>query len=129
MKTVKDLRNAISRMALHLNPGGVLVVEPFLFRDAIRDRHPSALLVQEPKRKLSRLSVTRLSARQCTWTFYYTLATEDGIKRFTERHTFGLFSRSDYVGAFEGSGLNVQFKTPGLTGRGLFVGVKALSHN
>ena len=46
------------------------------------------------------------------------------LRHFTERHELGLFSEQEHMQAFRKAGLDVSYDHPGLTGRGLYIGVK-----
>lgn len=54
MTTLRKLRRAVRNMSLHLNPGGVLIVEPWITpRNFIRGRI-GAVYVNEAKLKIAR---------------------------------------------------------------------------
>ena len=125
MRTRRDLRRAVGTMAGHLKPGGVLLVEPFLFVDDLKLGQASARFVDLPDLKIARMSVTEIRARTCVWDFRYLVATSGGgVQRFSERHVFSLFSKGDYLEAFRLAGLETDFDEQGLAGRGLFIGLR-----
>ena len=61
--TLDRLDAAISAMAAHLEPGGVLLVEPWLQPHVWQDGHLSALFVDEADVKLARLGVATTEGR------------------------------------------------------------------
>ena len=57
--TVERLDDAIAAMAAHLNPGGVLIVEPWLTPEAWMADRPHLLSVDEPDLKIARMTHLR----------------------------------------------------------------------
>jgi hypothetical protein len=58
-----------------------------------------------------------------TLDFHYLVGTPEGVESFTERHELGLFTRRQYLRAFEAAGLRAEHDPQGLCGRGLYVAV------
>jgi hypothetical protein len=56
--------------------------------------------------------------------FHYLVGEASGIRHFSERHELGLFTEADYIAAFEAAELDPLHDPEGLTGRGLYVGVR-----
>jgi SAM-dependent methyltransferase len=123
VRTEEQLRSAITSMARHLEPDGVLVVEPWLAPDDWRDRHVGAVFVDEPELKIARMNVAQREGDVSIVDFEYLVATPDGIERFTEHHELGLFTVEQYLEAFRSAGLEVEYDAEGPMGRGLYVGV------
>jgi SAM-dependent methyltransferase len=121
VKTLPRLQQAIRCMSQHLNPGGVLVVEPWFSPDTWNVGSVHALLVDQPELKIARMSVSEREDRLSRNEFHYLVATADGVRYFTERHELGLFTQEEYTRAFQASGLGVAFDPDGLTGRGLYI--------
>jgi ubiquinone/menaquinone biosynthesis C-methylase UbiE len=124
VRTVARLRRAVANMARHLQPGGVLVVEPWLFPDVYKPGHIHGQFVDRPQLKLARMSVSGLEGRLSVLDMHYLVTTPSGTDRFTERHQIGLFTPEEYEEAFRAAGLRVAFDPTGLTGRGLYAGVQ-----
>ena len=123
MLTVEGVSAAIAAMARHLEPGGVLVVEPWLTPEAVRVPHVGAVFVDEPELKIARMNNIEVDGRISSFVFQYLVGTPAGIERFTERHELGLFTREEQLAAFRAAGLAVEHDEEGLMGRGLYVGV------
>ena len=120
--TVERLREAIAAMAAHLNPGGVLIVEPWLTPDVwIADR-PHLLSVDEPDLKIARMTLSGREGRLAIMQFEYLVGTPTGIEAFSERHEAALFTDEEYRQAFVAAGLSVEHDSEGLIGRGLYIG-------
>jgi SAM-dependent methyltransferase len=96
---------AVAQMARHLNARGVLIVEPFLDASVFRPGHVDAIFVDEPDRKIARMSVSKQMGKIAILDFHYLVATLQGVERLFERHEMGLFDEATYRGAFEAAGL------------------------
>jgi SAM-dependent methyltransferase len=112
---------AIAAMAAHLEPGGVLVVEPWLTPDDWIVGRPHVLTVDEPELKISRMNVSTREGRLAIMHFHYLVGTPDGVQRFEERHEAALFTDEEYRAAFAAAGLAVDHDDQGLIGRGLYL--------
>jgi SAM-dependent methyltransferase len=125
MRTVEELEAAVAAMARHLEPGGVLLVEPWLTPEAVRVPHVAAVFVDEPELKIARLNNIEVEERRSSFDFHYLVGTSDGVEHFTERHDLTLFTREEQLAAFQAAGLAVEHDEEGLMGRGLYIGVAA----
>lgn len=125
VRTVPRLEQAIATMARHLLPGGVLLVEPWFTPDQWKPGLVSALHVDEPDLKITRMSISESQGRLSFFVFHYLVGTPEGITHFTERHELGLFTHEEYLKAFRSAGLEVSHDPEGLDGRGLYIGLKA----
>lgn len=118
------LNTALACFARHVRTGGVVVVEPWLLPEAFRDGHVHALLVDEPDLKICRMNANTRDGRRVRMAFHYLIGTPDGVEWAKETHDTFLFTHEEYLAAFAGAGLRVDFDEEGLMGRGLYIGVK-----
>jgi SAM-dependent methyltransferase len=116
------LRSAIAAMAHHLEPGGVLVVEPWLSPEVWVDRHVGAVFVDEPELKIARTNVGQREGDVSIFEFEYLVGTPNGLERFNERHELGLFTVEQCLEAFQAAGLEADHDPEGPMGRGLYIG-------
>jgi SAM-dependent methyltransferase len=120
--TVDRLTQAITAMAAHLEPHGVLVLEPWLSPEAWVVGRPHLVSVDEPDLKIARMNVSDVNGRLAIMEFFYLVGTPNGIEQFSERHEAALFTDDEYRQAFEAASLAVEHDQDGLTGRGLYIG-------
>ena len=100
VRTVERLRRAVANLARHLAPGGVLVVEPWLFPDVYKPGHIHGQFVDRPALKVARVGRSGLEGNLSVLDLHYLVATPSGVDRFTERHEIGLFAPEEYEAAF-----------------------------
>ena len=123
-KTVPRLRDAVLNISNHLESWGVVIIEPWLMPDVYEAGKVYATFVDKPDLKIARMNISGIEEGLSILDFHYMVATAEGIEHFTERHELGLFSHEDYMQALEASGLSVTHDPEGLTGRGLYIGVR-----
>lgn len=124
MRTPENLDRAVATMAGHLQPGGLLVVEPFFTPDTWEPGQPRSLFVDQENLKIARMDVPGADGNVAIIDFHYLVGTPEGIEHFTEQHELGLFTDEEYRGSLAAAGLVVEHDPEGLFGRGLFIGSK-----
>ena len=127
VKTVPNLKKAVSNMCRHLKPGGVLVIEPWFTPE---DWHPGkvhATFVDEPELKLARINTSGQEGLLSFFVFHYLVGTPEGVEHFEERHELGLFTIDEYKLALSDNDLDVVHDPDWLNFRGLYLGLKPLS--
>jgi len=121
--TVERLRRAISSLARHLSPGGVVLVEPWFSPEAPLDPL-SQMSVDLPNLKVARIVATQTIGNRYVAHFHYLIGKPGGVDYLVERHELGLFTRDEYRAAFEAAGVEAALDPKGLIGRGLWIGIK-----
>jgi SAM-dependent methyltransferase len=121
LPSLRALRVAIRRMSCHLNPGGVLVVEPWWFRDQFIDGYVAADVVEIDARSVARVSRTKEDAGRAVMDIHYVVADGQKIEHFTETHSFGLWSRQDYLDSFTSAGCSADYVGETRSGYGMFI--------
>lgn len=119
--TESELRSAIAAMARHVEPGGVLAVEPWLTPERYETPHLGSRFVDEDKLAIARMNIAEHGDGTSVMVFHYLVGTPERIEHFTERHELGLFTQEQMVAAFGAAGLAVEHDPEGLMGRGLYV--------
>ena len=124
MVTVDRLRAAVAAMARHLEPGGVLVVEPWILPGNWTEPGTTfATVVEDGDRRLVRVVASYRDGDVSRLNMHYVIAEPGRIETADEEHLLGLFSKDDYVDAFRAAGLSPSWDDDGLIGRGLVVGL------
>ncbi len=127
VKTIPRLNQAIGNMARHLKPGGVLLVEPWFTPEKWNTGSVHASFVDQPDLKIVRMNISKRKGRLSFFTLHYMVGTPEGIKHFTELHELGLFTVDETLSAFRAAGLEVYHYPEGLTGRGLYAGLRRIT--
>ena len=120
--TEDRLHATLRGFAAHLNPGGVLLVEPWFQPGDMSDKHVMALTGETDDLVVVRLSHTRIIDRLSVLQFEYLVGTDQGLERLSEEHELGLFTREEMESAFTEAGLGVRHEPEGIKKRGLYVG-------
>jgi SAM-dependent methyltransferase len=130
MLSSADLDTAVARMAAHLVPGGVLVVEPWWFPDNFIDGHVGGHLLREDNRVIARITRSTREGLTTRMEIKFVIAESSGIQEFTDVLITSLFTPEEYEAAFERADCTVEF-VPGmkladgrLNAPGLFIGVR-----
>ena len=124
VRTAERLHRAVAAMTRHLEPGGLLVVEPWVLPGKWDPNRLHAVFVDEPDLKVARMSVPPALAREQVLEFHYLVGTREGVEHFTERHELGMFVHDEYLEAFRAAGLEPEHDAGGLMGRGLYLGTR-----
>jgi SAM-dependent methyltransferase len=123
VRTVRRLRSAVAAMAAHLNPGGLLVVEPWIHPEDWQAGTLHAVFVDEPGLKAARIGVSAQRGRLSISDLHFLVATPEGVQRLREKLILGLFTDREYRAAFAAAGLRLEHDPVGLEGRGLYLGL------
>jgi SAM-dependent methyltransferase len=118
---VSDLPRAVDRLAAHVAPGGVLVVEPWLAPEQIRPGHVGLVTAESDLVKVARMTSLQVDGRECLMEFQYLIGRAGAVEHRTERHLTWLWTRDEYARAFADTGLEAVHDEDGLMGRGLWL--------
>jgi SAM-dependent methyltransferase len=126
VRTEEAMRAAVANMARHLRPGGALVIEPWLTPEVFTPGNVHMQAHDEPGLKRVRMGRSWAEGVISTLEFHYLIGTPDGIAHRVEHHVLGLFTHEQMTDAMEAADLRVTHDPKGLTGRGLYVGVRSV---
>ncbi|GIG69451.1 class I SAM-dependent methyltransferase [Phytomonospora endophytica] len=113
---------AVARMAAHLAPGGVLVIENFHQPGEFFDGYRVADGWRDERRAVTRLSVSEHHGAVGVMNMHVMVADDAGVRSFLDRHEMSLYSTADFARAFGAAGLDVA-RVEGILPRALYVGV------
>jgi dTDP-3-amino-3,6-dideoxy-alpha-D-glucopyranose N,N-dimethyltransferase len=126
-RTVAGLDRTVANLARHTRPGGVVLVEPWIFPAAFTDGHLNVVTFASKDLAVARVARTTRRGRLSRLHLEYLVATARRTDHLDETHALGLFTVGEYKRAFVRAGLKVAFDKWGLAGRGLFIGTKPLA--
>ena len=127
MTTYDDLCAAVSCMARHLAPGGVLAIEPWFTPDQWMNHTVHALFIDDPDLKIVRMNTSLVEDSVSIVDLHHLIGTPERTIHFVEEHRLALFTIAQMTSAFESAGLRVAFDSEGITDRGLYVAKRACS--
>lgn len=122
--TPQRLDSAIAAMASHLNPGGILLLEPWLEPHAYIEGTLVHNVAERDGYKVSWMYSSERRELVSRFDIHYLVGHVGGVEHYVERHEMGLFTAEQYTSAFEAAGFEVSYDPEGLFGRGLYLGVK-----
>ena len=107
MADVGQLRAAVARMAAHLAPGGVLVIDGWIRPDAwLPAGSVMAQAETDEDTAVARVVRSRRDGDRTHLEMRYLVATRDGFDTIEENHVLTLFADEDYRSAFEAAGID-----------------------
>lgn len=121
VRTEARLRSAVACMRRHLNPGGVLVIEPWFTPEAYWTGTITANHVDQEELKIAWMYTSEREDAVSVLDMHYMVGKPAGIETFSERHEVGLFTQEQQLDALRDAGLEARYETDGPFGRGLYV--------
>lgn len=119
---VEELNQAVTTMVDHLNPGGVLIIEPWFYPQTWQNGHIAVRYVDEPELKIVRMNTSLTEGRTAVMEMHHLVGRPEKTQHFVETLRLFLFTHQEYLAAFAQAGLHATLDPQGLTGRGLYVG-------
>lgn len=126
VKTRSRLQKAIKTMSKHLFPGGVLLIEPWFTPEQWTVGRVVTIQIDKPDIKIVRMSHSGKKGQVSLLNFHYLIGTSKGVEHSLEMHELALFTHQEYMDAFKAARLQVTHDPEGLSGRGLYIGMKPL---
>lgn len=116
------LHAAIRRMAEHLEPGGLLIVEPALTPDRLQPPQTSVMDFRYGGATVRRTTSARHERDLLRIRFEYEIDHGGRVERLIEEQPIRLFTDGAYRAAFGAAGLEVDLEPHGLAGGGVYLG-------
>lgn len=123
--TKERFGTAIASMARHVEPGGVLMVEPYFTPQSYWVDRVTLNEYKSDDLKIAWMYVSEKVGLIGRQDVHCLVGTPEGVTHFTELHELGLFDRDDYEKAFASAGLQLVYEAEGPSGTGLYMGLKA----
>ncbi len=124
VKTKTRMRKAVRNMANHLQPGGLMILEPWITPANFRKGLIGWDFVDKPNLKIARINISKVKGPISAFEYHYLIGTPGRIQHVTDKVPSGLWTHKEYLDAFHDAGLKARFDIEGLTGRGLYLGIK-----
>ena len=121
-----EMRWAVARLAAHVAPGGVLILDGWVRPDAWHEGSPPQPdIAQDDEALVVRLAFTRRERNITNLDMHHLVQTAEGIQYFVENHRLVLTATEDYVSAVEGAGLVARVIPDYMPARDRIVGVRS----
>jgi ubiquinone/menaquinone biosynthesis C-methylase UbiE len=126
-RTLSNLKKTMENFHNHLHNGGLIIVEPWVFKKDFRKGHISLDTFEDDELKFVRMA--RSSISTSTWMIFmhYLIGKNQEIEYFTEVHEMLALNHQDYTEAVQSSAFkDIRYLTENLWDgcRGLFVARK-----
>ena len=110
---------ALESFKKHLNPSGVIFVEPWITPENWQVGHTVMVTAESDGLKICRMNVAERVANCSILNFHYLVATKRGVEHLEEAHELVLYTKEEMMGCFAEAGLEVSYDD-GFLGRGLY---------
>ncbi|MFE7135160.1 class I SAM-dependent methyltransferase [Streptomyces sp. NPDC057638] len=119
----EELRAAVARMAAHVAPGGVLIVEPWIPRERWNGGVLAHATVEHEGVTISRMGRWRTEGTRSLVDMHYLVSEPDGVRHFVDHQDLALYSLAEYEDAFDQAGFEASLLPAGRADRGVFVAI------
>ena len=124
VRTYPRLGRTLKNFAKHLEPGGVVIIEPWFTKSTARGGYVHVLAQGTDDLKNVRVDYTGINGSTTVPDERIVVAERNrGIATFKDRMVLGLFERGEFIRLMEEAGLRARYLKRSLApGRGLYVG-------
>jgi SAM-dependent methyltransferase len=120
------MRSTVARLAAHVAPGGVLILDGWVRPDEWRDSfRPEPDIARDEEMLVVRLAHSSREGNVTAMDMHHLVQTAERIDYFVEHHRLALTATADYVSAVEGAGLAAHVIPNYMPGRDRIVGFRA----
>jgi dTDP-3-amino-3,4,6-trideoxy-alpha-D-glucopyranose N,N-dimethyltransferase len=124
VKTKARMRRAVRNMGSHLQPGGLMILEPWITPANFRKGLIGWNFVDKPNLKIARINISKVRGPVSAFEYHYLIGTLGRVQYVVDKVSQGLWTHEEHLEALRDAGLKVSFDSEGLTGRGLYLGMK-----
>lgn len=123
--SLKELASMIRNCERHLNPAGVLIIEPWFAPAAWKEGSTYSRVVEGDGVVVARLDTSVMDGNRANMQWAWAVAWADGdADAYVESHPTGLFTVDEYSTLFKAAGMIAEYDPDGPLGRGLHVALK-----
>ena len=120
-----QMRSAVARLAAHVAPGGVLILDGWVRPGEWHERvRPEPDIAQDDQTLVVRLAFSCRDGNITELNMHHLVQTSDGIDYFVEKHRLALTPTEDYVSAVESAGLGSRVIPDYMPARDRIVGLR-----
>lgn len=123
--TKENLEKTVGNVSRHLKIGGVFIVEPWYSPEEIEKYRDLVEFGEKQGITACRMRETEVVGNIAKSKGHILVSQGGHVKHQISHHVFGLFTRNDFAEAFEKNDLKICSSKYDLSGRGLYIGVKA----
>lgn len=122
----EELAGLMGMCGKHLRPGGVVLIEPWLVKEAFKPHHVGFHTYDGEDAKIARMSRVWIEGVMTVLEFHYLIGEPDReIMHLTDRHELRLFDLDEAMALMEEAGLRPSFDEKGFgLERGALIGTK-----
>lgn len=119
LPTTEKIVAALESFKKHLNPGGVIFVEPWITPENWQIGYVGMVTAESDDLKICRMNVNERIDNRSILNFHYLVATKQGIEHLEEKHELVLYTKGEMLECFAKAGLEVSYDDK-FFGRGLY---------
>jgi SAM-dependent methyltransferase len=121
-----EMRSTVARLAGHVAPGGVLILDGWVRPDEWREGYrPEPEIARDRETTVVRLAASRRAGNITEMDMHHLVQTAEGVEYFVEHHRLALTPTEDYASAVESAGLSARVIPNYMPGRDRIVGLKS----
>ncbi len=121
LKQAKQVVDALICFKRHLNPEGVILLEPWFSPEQWHVGAPHMLTIDQPDLKICRMNTSGLEGTISKIHFHYLIGKPQGVEHLTEDHELALYTPEEMLTFFGQAGLAARYDPEGIFGRGLYI--------
>lgn len=126
VRTLENLQTALECTVRHMNPGGVLLAEPWYEPHQLWEGTLQHDLTEGEDYTVSSLYLVEREGDCAVYRVHYLIGTSEGVEHVEDIEILGLWTREQYLETFRAAGLQVEWSDEGLLPahpRGMYVAV------
>ncbi len=120
VRTLENLRKTLVCFRNHLSANGLIIVEPWFAPDNWKPGQLHLKTAETDNLKVCRIGITDRVGNLSKLRFEYLIGTPTEIQHETEHHELGLFTVEEMMQSFQNAGLESDYDSTGISGRGLY---------